>query len=157
MLVPLYVNEGVKVSVNEGAFESAKPSTNDCSLIPDKNHQFPKPNLYWKIIAPLSALDRSTLECVIFTTLVKCARNHHKMTHNSKRQTRLFNGARSHQIFEFSQKAKQYQYGSVEVPFYLSTTAFSTLEMMNTTTDTMQPGANCTRVEHRLPRSGKAH
>ena len=145
------MNERTDGYAYASAFATSKAAINDQSQ--SLTNTPSETTINWKITAPLSALDRLTLECVIFTTLVKYARFHHKMTHNSNRQTRLFNGARSHQIFEFSQKAKQYQYGSVEVPFYLSTTAFSTLEMI----DTMQSGANCTRVEYRLPRLGKAH
>ena len=92
--MPWCVNEGVEVFVNEVAFESAKSSINDCSSIPDKNHQFTgKINAYWKIVASMSALDRSTLECVILMALVKCTRLTHKMMHSSVLQPRMFERA----------------------------------------------------------------
>ena len=46
-----------------------------------------------------SVLDRSILECVILTLLVKCARNDHKMTHNNFDQARMLSGSEN---FEFS-------------------------------------------------------
>ena len=103
-----------------------------------------------------SGLARSTIECVIFTTLVKCARCDQKMTHNIMVQPRLIVNSRSSQILIFNKENMQYQYLFVEVPFYLSTTAFSTPEM-NTTKGTMQSGADCTKVEYRkLPLTGQS-
>jgi len=97
-----------------------------------------------------SGLARSTIECVIFTTLVKCAHCDQKMTHNIMVQPRLIVNSRSSQISIFKKNMQfkenmQYQYLFVEVPFYLSNHSY------------YATGADCTRVEYRkLPLTGQS-
>ena len=141
--------------MNEGTFSDGHAFATAKTAINDQSESLTNtPTINWKIQELSSALRRSAIKCIIFTTLVKCARRDHKMTHNIDIQPRLIVNSRSSQIL--IKENMQYQYLFVEVPFYLSTTAFSTPEM-NTTKGTMQSGADCTRVEYRkLPLTGQS-
>ena len=139
------VNEGARLA----AFESAKSATNDCSLPLIKiASKITKITTHWKNRDSSSALNQSTLECVILTTLVKCARFHDKMTHISVPQARMFDGAQSlqNENFKFFTKIN-----TSNLLKCLCTPAFSipllSLEM-TTTTDTVQ------LAEHGLPLAG---
>ena len=158
MFVPWCMNErttGFTIAISIAAINDQVLSlTNTPSKINKINNSKFKRDLS-------SGLARSTIECVIFTTLVKCAHCDQKMTHNIMVQPRLIVNSRSSQISIFKKNMQfkenmQYQYLFVEVPFYLSTTAFSTPEM-NTTKGTMQSNADCTEVEYRkLPLTGQS-
>ena len=121
---------------------------------------------YWKIRGPLSVSAHQAIKCVILTPLVKCARNHSRMTHNIAIQAKLLSGPRSRQNDKFT-NFKFFKEKSNTIPLHLLRSLcipiqlkkslsipLLTLEIMTTTIGTVQLAADCCKlhqVEYRLP------
>ena len=153
--VPWCVNE--RTTGLAFAFISAKSAINDPVQSLTKSSIF-RSNLgtYWKIRGPSSASAHQAIKCVILTPLVKCARNHSRMTHNIATQAKLLSGPRSRQNDKFSKFIQYFKFfkESNSVPLHLLKSlcipiqlmkSFSipllTLEIMITATGTVQLNA----------------
>ena len=153
--VPWCVNERI-------SWISAKAAINDPTGSLTKSTIL-RSNLgtYWKIRGPSSNSAHQAIKCVILTSLVKCARNHSKMTHNIASQAKLLSGPRSRQNDKFPVEFTNFKFSkeSNSVPLHLLKSLcipiqlmkgvsipLLTLEIMTTTTGTVQPDAACCKL-----------
>ena len=156
--VPWCVNERTSW-VHAFAFVYAKSATNDPVQSLTKSSIFCKlSGTFWKTGGALSVLSHQAIQCVILTLLVKCAKNNCKMIHNIATQRRMFDASWSRQSepnFKFFKKSNR-------VPLQLMKSLsipLLTLEIMTTTTGTVQHDAACCKLHNsriqKLPLTGQ--
>ena len=162
MFMPWFVPWCVNERTTGFAFAIERSATNDQVQSLTKIINFSRIyDTYWKIKGPSSTLAHQAIKCVILTLLVKCAQNHSRMTHNIAIQAKLLSGPWSRQNDKFLKFIQYFKFfkESNSVPLHLLKSlcipiqlmkGFSipllTLEIMTTTTGTVQHDAACCKL-----------